>query len=326
MTTYGDMVFEFGGAPVGSGRFSSPWAKHYFVDGIDGKVNNGGLKPDDAMSTIQGAIDLAVGGDVIYIRPKSYTLGTGFARYEESVTITQGGTAGSGQTATNANISLIGVTQRRAGPPSDGTGVRWKYATAASGCLIVQAPATHVENIGFFAEDATTFAIHLDGDSGTRAVGWDFSSFYNCAIKGKQLYAEGMGDGLQIVGCMFQTKHDGTGTPSINLVGSAGAVTRPIIHNCHFLGGNLNNCYTTPLATLGPVYDISIRECYFTYDPDTGDYITFTGGATANSGFVSNCYFASEDANAKLQSIVSGANGVWGAGLCDENGMVDLSS
>ena len=115
-----DMLFHMGGVPVGGARFSSPWATHWFVDGTDGNDNNDGKTPGTAKATIQAAVTASTGGDVIYIRPQVYTLGTGFARYTEDITVAQAQTAGSG-TEANANKSIIGVTQRQY--PSDMLGV-----------------------------------------------------------------------------------------------------------------------------------------------------------------------------------------------------------
>ena len=180
MTVYGDMLFEFGGVPVGGNRFTNPWNTHYFVDRTDGNDGHPGKTPGSAVETIQRAFDIATGGDVIYIRPGEYQHGQGFRRYTEDVIIACGGDGGSGNVATNANISLIGVSQR-SGQATDFLGVRWKYATATP--LTNRAPGTHIENIGFFAEDAT-YAINLENDPSGRTKASDGVSIYNCAIKG----------------------------------------------------------------------------------------------------------------------------------------------
>lgn len=321
MTTFGDQVFEFGGAPVSGARFSSPWATHYFVDAINGSASNGGKRPDDAMATITQAVALASGGDVIYIRPQKYTLGTGFARYTEDVTVTQGGTAGSGETATNANISIIGVTQRQY--PSDMVGVRTKYATAAHGGWNIEAPGTHLEGIGIFAEDATTYAIYFESDGATRSKGFDGCSMYKVMVKGKGVRFAGGGGDMSIINCKFQCKHNGTGTPLLELVGSAGAVNRLSVIGCDFIGGNANNYATSPVTGAAPVTSFVMRDCHFSQDPDTGDFISMAG--TTNSGVISNCYFGSEGLAAKMGTITSGSSGIHAAGLFDENGAVDLS-
>ena len=134
----------------------SPGETHYFVDGTDGKAGNGGLKPNDAMATIQQAVDLAVGEDVIYIRPRPYLIDSMYKRYEEDVTIAIGTTPSSltsGDICTNGNMSIIGVAANTFN--ADFSGIRWKYGSGGSTPLINDAPGLHLENIGFFAEGKT---------------------------------------------------------------------------------------------------------------------------------------------------------------------------
>jgi len=309
------------GSPVGVGRFSSPWATHFFVDGTYGGDSNDGKTPDQAYKTIQAAVTASTGGDIIYVRPKSYTLGTGFARYSEDVSVTLGGSGGSAATATNANKSIIGITQRGASA-TDFLGVRWIFATATP--LTVDAPCLHVENIGFFVE-AATYAINLRCNGATRTQeGTTGFSIYNCAIKGDgKLYANG-GNELAIVNCRFQAKYDGT-TGGIQLVGSTNQVARPIIKNCEFIGGNSYNMATAPIATAAPVYDLMIRDCYFSVVTDSGVYIDIAG--TSNTGLVANCYFASADLSTTgIPGLVAGVSGCFAAGLYDDDGIDDMSA
>ena len=286
------------------------WGNLWFVDGDNGSDSNTGHAPEKALSTIAKAVSLATGGDVIYIKPKTYTLGTGFARYTEDVSVTLGGTGGSGATATNANISIVGVTQRGASA-TDFLGVRWKYATAT--CLTVDAPGLHVENIGFFTE-AATYAIHLRNNGATRTrEGTTGFSIYNCAIKGDgKIYGEGANE-LQIVGCRFQCKYDGT-VGGINLVGSSNQVVRPLIKNCEFIGGNANNMSAAAIVGAAPWYDALIRDCYFLAESDTGEYINISG---TNTGMVANCFFGSADIS--TTSIV--ASGMIGTACYDDDGL-----
>lgn len=313
MTTFGDMVYQFGGMPVGGMRFTTPWANHYFVDGDEGvDVGAGvwGKRPDEAFKTIQKACTVALAQDVIYVRPKSYTLGTGFARYTEDVVVALGGVGGSGATATRANISLIGVTPKNLSA-IDFLGVRWKFLTATS--LTVDPPGMHVENIGFFTEDAT-YAIHLRNNGATRTrEGTSGFSIYNCAIKGQgKLYGEGANE-LVIANCRFQCKYDGA-VGGINLVGSTNQVVRPIIKNCEFIGGNANNMDGPCIVGAAPWYDALIRDCYFLAESDTGVYISITG---TNTGMVANCYFGSAD----IQTTSIVASGMLGVGCYDDDGI-----
>ncbi|KKL68829.1 hypothetical protein LCGC14_2121090, partial [marine sediment metagenome] len=253
-TNYPNGLTSLGSPLPDGGRYSSPWATHYFVAGDNGSDSSAGTDPANDFLTIQKACTTALAGDVIYIRPKSYTLGTGFARYTEDVVIAQGGTAGSGSTATRAGISLIGVTPR--GMPSDFLGVRWKFTTNTN--LNIEAPATHIEGIGFFAE-ASTAAVHIETDGATRSKGGtDGSSLYNCAIKGDPGITANGGNEVQIVNCRFQAKFDGT-VSGINYTGSSNAVSRPLIQGCEFIGGNANNMSGPPIQGAAPWYDAIIR-------------------------------------------------------------------
>lgn len=290
-------------------RFANPWSTHYFVNGTSGSDGNNGREPEKAFSTIQKAFDTAVGGDVIYINPKVYTLGTGFARYTEDVVVSLGGSGGSGVTATNANISLIGITPRPVA--TDFLGVRWKFTTATN--LTVDAPCLYIENIGFFSEDAT-YCINLRCNGATRTQeGTTGFTIYNCAIKGDgKLYANG-GNELSIINCRFQAKYDGT-VGGINLVGSSNQVVRPIIKNCDFVGGNANNMSDAPIIGAAPWYDAIIRDCYFNAETDTGIYINITG---TNTGLVANCFFGSADIS--TTSVV--ASGMLGVGCYDDDGI-----
>ena len=317
--------FKYGlasfGIPLPSGgRFSSPWATHYFVDGLDGSDSNDGKSPSNAMKTIQAAVTASAAGDVIYVRPKGWTIGTGFARYTEDVVVPLGGSGGStGVTATGANKSIIGVTPRS--HPTDFLGVRMKFTTATA--LTIDAPGTHVENIGIFGE-GSTYMVNLRNNGTTYTqMGTSGSSFYNCAFKGDgAFYANGT-DELQIINCRFQAMYDGT-MGGINLVGSSNQCKRPIIIGCEFIGGNANNMHTAPITTAAPVYDLILRDCYFSIATDSGIYINIAG--TTNTGLVANCYFASADINAQCTGLVNGSSGVFATGMYDQVGIDDFSS
>ena len=86
MTTFGDMVFQFGGVPVGSGGvpvFFGQQSKYYFVDVTNGNDDYDGLSPNRAKATIAAAITLVnaridwsatpwANHDVILIAPGTY--------------------------------------------------------------------------------------------------------------------------------------------------------------------------------------------------------------------------------------------------------------
>jgi len=299
------------GAEISAGSFGAGMfgTKVFYVDGTNGSDGHDGTSSDHAVETIQRGIDLASAGAIIYIKPQTYKLGTGFNRYSEDVAITLGGAGGSGVVATNANMSLVGLTQ--VGCPVDFLGVRWIFATDT--CLLVDAPCIHLENIGFFSE-AATYAVHLRNNGATRTQeGTTGFSMYNCAVKGDgKIYGNGCNE-IQIVHCRFQAKYDGT-VGGINLVGSSNQVVRPVIRDCEFIGGNANNMSDSCIVGAAPWYDALIRDCYFLAESDTGTYINISG---SNTGMVANCYFGSADIT--TTSIV--ASGMLGVACYDDDGV-----
>src|SRR4030067_2499843 len=110
----------------------------------------------------------------------------------------------------------------------------------------------------------------------------------------------------------------------INLVGSSNQVARPVIDSCDFIGGNANNMATTPIQTAAPVYDLMIRNCYFSIVTDSGLYINIAG--TTNTGLVANCYFAAADINARCTGLVAGTSGAFAAALYDQSGIDDFAT
>ena len=314
MTTFGDQVREFGGAPVGSGRFSNPWGTHYFVDSINGKANNSGLRPDDATATIQQAVNLSTNnvnsrGDVIYINPGIWNTGTGFDRYTEDVTITSGVT---GTDMTNANMSIIGITGP--GATGDFLGVRWKHLTTQN--LLNDAPALHVENIGFFSEGAT-YAVLLRNNGATLTrQGTQGTSFYNCGFKGKGIYGQDGGDGLTVVNSRFQCSYGGA-VAQLNWQCSANPGRRLTVRNCEWLDGNGNAPDGPMIHIAAPLTEILIRDCMFPQVPTGNTYITASG---ACEGLIANVHCASADLTIATHFAVSAT--LFTTGIYDELGLV----
>lgn len=80
MTTFGDMLFQLGGMPVGSGMLplmGGP-GKVYFVDPANGSASNDGLSPDSALITVGAAYAKCVdkSGDTIYFLNDGNTTGS----------------------------------------------------------------------------------------------------------------------------------------------------------------------------------------------------------------------------------------------------------
>jgi len=285
-TNFPNGITSFGVPILGAGRFTSPWNTHYFVDGNNGSDSNSGLEPNKAFASIQKAVTTSTGGDVIYIRPKTYTMGTGFARYTEDVTVANTGAA-SASTASQAGKSIIGVTPLTVA--SDFMGVRWIFATNTN--LNVEAPGTHIENIGFFCEGATA-GVYFEGDGATYTkAGHTGSSLYNCAIKGEGGVLANGSDSLQIIGCQFQAKHDGNTCGMIITLDGTNVNRRPVLKGCHFLGGNGTAMDSAPVIWTGKVENGLIVDNDF----DLGTTVQINIATSGSSGLIARNYFAEAD-------------------------------
>lgn len=311
MSTFPDGLFQYGGQPVGA-LWASPWSTARFVDGEDGNDNNSGLKPTEAKATIQAAVTASTRGDVIYVRPEQYTGGTGFSRYTEEVTVTAGASAGSATHFENADISIIGCV-RSANPEY---GVRWKHLTDTTGyCLINDAPALHLENIGFFAEGALGALLYRNNAATTTRRGSDGSTIYNCVIKGAPVQISDGGDGFCVQNTRFHCAFGGT-VAALNYTCSANPGRRLLVRNCEWQDGNGTTSSGPCITILPPMTEILIRDCYFGQEPTGAVYIQTAG---ANYGLVANCFFNHDDLD--TDASISLGTGVKAVGCFDQAGI-----
>jgi hypothetical protein len=274
MTTVGDGLFQYGGEPVGGVRFTNPWSRHWFVDGTDGNDNNEGFAPESAKATIDAAIQAAGRGDVIYVRPKAYTVGTGFARYTETGTVD----------LTQSDLHIIGVSNS----PNPEYGVRW--AKTSSGYNIdCSGPALHVENIGFFSEGATGTALLRNNGATDTQRGTDGTTFVNCVVKGGRIITADGGDGTTFENCLFHGSAGVTG--GITATGSANPGRRLRIRDCAFLEGNGAAVATEYINIAGVYSEVQIHGCRFGLIPTSAKYIL----VTSSTGMISHCWFAKAD-------------------------------
>lgn len=275
------------------------WGYTYFVDGTNGVDTNDGKSPSLPLKTIQAAVTLAGRGDVIYIRPQAYVVGTGFTRYTEEVTTA----------LAQSDVSIVGVTNTL----NPEYGVRWKHLTDTTGyCLVNLAPALHLENIGFFAEGSAG-AIYLKNNGATNTWrGTDGTTMYNCVLKGKGITVLSGGDGFTIERCRFHCAYDGT-VPQINYSCSANPGRRFIVRNCEFQDGNGTAASGPYINIAGVMSELLIRGCYFGADPTGNVYITIT----ASTGSIADCHFACADVS--TGRIVEG--GVICTGIYDGGGL-----
>lgn len=112
MTTFGDAVYQFGGAPVSSGGLPFPQTgKSFFVDPANGSDGNSGLKPSQAFATIYKGHAACTSGknDVVYLIGDGGTTGTARLSTALAQSVDSSVTAGTLVWSKSAT-HLIGVT------------------------------------------------------------------------------------------------------------------------------------------------------------------------------------------------------------------------
>lgn len=279
MSVFPDGLYQYGGQPVGA-MWASPWSTARFVDAATGNDGFDGLKPTQAFKTIQAAVTASGRGDVIYVRPQTYTVGTGFARYTEMVTVP----------LATSDLSIIG-TVNSINPEY---GVRWKHATDTSGYnLINDGPALHLENIGFFSEGAADTALLRNSDTtNSEKYGANGTTFYNCVVKGARISIQ-CGDGVTIRNCMFHGSNGVTG--GIIAVPGVNPGRRLRIRDCVFQEGNAAAVDTTYISVT-TFSEVLIDSCRFGLRPTDTKFIT----TVTSTGLISNCYFQDASATADI--------------------------
>ena len=172
MTTFGDGVFQYGGAPIGGALqagIMGGGAKAFFVDAANGLAANSGLKQDDALNSVGAAYALTTDkrGDVIHFLNDGNT--TGSSR-ESTIPLTW----------SNDNTHLIGAC---APVPMSQRSRITPVATAAltaNPVLTVSGHGNTFSNLQIAHFGANTDAIAARGVD----VTGNRNYFYNCHIVG----------------------------------------------------------------------------------------------------------------------------------------------
>jgi hypothetical protein len=291
MSVFPDGLFQYGGQPVGA-QWASPWSTVRFVDAATGSTAYDGLKPTQALTLIQAAVTASGRGDVIYVRPQAYVVGTGFSRYTEEVTTV----------LTQSDLSIIGCVNTI----NPEYGVRWKHATDTTGyCLVNIAPALHLENIGFYAEGAAGAASLLNNGATNTQRGTDGTTFTNCVVKAGRVIGTG-GDGLTFRNCMFHAAPAGGATGGITFTCSTVPGRRLRILDCAFLEGNGAASATEYINIAGVCSEILINNCQFGIIPTSAKYVLIT----SSTGMISNCSFMKADVHLTNDLTLGGVLGV----------------
>ena len=282
MTIAPDMLQQFGGVPVASATYTSPWSNVYFVDGINGTAGAKGLSPDDATLTVSQAITLASFGDVIYIRqlaPK--TDQTDPTPYTDNWLIPNA----------KYGMSLIGTGNN----PHNPFYTQIKPGTAGYG-VEIKAPSTTIENLCFNKGSATTGLIFFSGDVNSTDMGWG-CLISNCHIRNADSAANA---GIKWYAGSYNTIHncDFEGCHTAIYLASGG--TYPIratrIQDCRFKpeGTTANGGANIDMTGGSVITELEIVRCYFEKLP-TGKFFSLEA---ACSGIIVDCHFGDADATA----------------------------
>jgi hypothetical protein len=214
-------------------------------------------------------------GDVCYIRPQAYVVGTGHARYQECVTVD----------LAQSDLTFIGTGY----PRNNEFGVRMKAAAAQVYCFDISGPSCHIENIGLFSDGGTyTLYARNNGTTATQR-GSDGIVLYNVNSKGSPLYING-GQAARVIECVF---HYATAAQLVIASPSASGYNQQI-RNCSFLDNNGAQTTGPYLSASGAhVYSLIVDHSWFQQVPSGGKYIVM--GGTLNTGIISDCFFEDDD-------------------------------
>lgn len=177
MSNFPDMVTQFGGVPVGGGRYEAMWGnKVWFVDYDNGRTGKAGLKPVSAGKHLDTAISAASAWDVIYLRPRTPDTSGGDPQHH-----LPSSTSNYSIASTKHGLSIIGTGFGAGKEKANMTRIQGASGAAAS-VLTVYAPFVNIENITFKRGSSTAAALLIEGQT-SGGSGYAFgTSVNNCAF------------------------------------------------------------------------------------------------------------------------------------------------
>ena len=290
ITPYPNGISSFGIPLYGTQGFEGWWGRTaYFVDNDLGSDGNTGKQPTKAFLNLKKALDTAIAGDVIYIRPKDLTLTDTDPTYIVPATAANWSIA-----EAQHDLAIIGAQNMShipgLEPASYAVYLRGHTSVTGSPVLTVQGARVVLENLAFHRGGITSAVaqVKLDGNSTSiRAFGsvvynclfrmhnvaagavynvdnWHCavvnSTFHDCKI-GVEFYgSSSTPKRFEVMGCTFINQSAAQVDQNIYIHGSGGAALR--IHGCRF---------TDAVPAAG-----------------TNKYINIASAAT---GLISGCYF-----------------------------------
>ena len=309
MTTFGDLVYQLGGVPVGSaiGSVGLAGGDVYFVDVANGAAGGGGKNPSDANSSVltaYGYTTSAKNDSVILIGSGSAWAPAATLAWAKSYTHLIGASApvpGMGQRArieasASDDITPV-ITVSGTGNLFSNLKINNMHDAAAdSGCVLVSGGRNMFYNTMIFGMGSTA--------AGARAGSWSVSVsgeenyFERCVIGCDTILRAAANSELKLSGvrnqwsnCTFKSNSVTSGKFMV-AVTNTGDLRCNIFEDCLFY-----NYATNHAATLGNAFD------------------TAAGGSTYDIILKGNCSFVGIDAVADTNSFV------WGAGAAPNAGM-----
>jgi len=305
MSTFPDGLFQYGGQPVGGGRYEGMWGnKVWFVDYDNGCSGAAGNKPADAGKYLDDAISAAGHNDVIYIRPRSPELGdSGAGPYYggDPGDILPKSTTNWTIPYTTYGLSIIGtgsgVGQARASVTN------LQGASGATTAVIsLNAPFCSIENIGLKTGSSTTALIKQQfADSAAQQA--FHNSYYNVWFRNTAsspglIIDSGSYDVVE--SCTFSGCAYGVIYQSYNAVPNA-----QVLSNCNF--DNTAAGSYDDISSTGGMTRALIKGCNFNHaEPSGGGHSKYIYMATTSTGLISSCYTGSSDATVATNFTLNG--------------------
>lgn len=175
MSTFPDMVRQFGGAPVGSRYGWHSGSTTLFVDGSSTTPGDG-TRLDRPYTTIYGAINAANAWDVIYVVPKTWTSGNLWlgTSYQDTTDLSI--------SYAKTGLALVGVGHQGMVGPGYGV-VITEVSASTSPLLTTNAPMCAFENLAFYRASTALSGLYINGNVAATSEA-ALTSVYNCHFHG----------------------------------------------------------------------------------------------------------------------------------------------
>ena len=292
------------GIPVlgGGGRTLGLWGTTYFVDNDSGDDGNTGKTPTSAFLNLKAALDVAIEGDTIYIRPKKADADNHYIRPAAALNWTIASTA--------RGLSIIGASN---GSQISSLGGRYMvylrgHASVTTGEVIkVDANNVTLENLAFHPGALAAVTSSLSPTSagvriGAHAAGQTNSTIYNCYFKLFTSPAVMATDSwyTEVNKCLFDRCRWG-----FSAHGSDSSLVSQRVVDCMFIGPAAN------ISTSVIIYSDSandrdniVQGCIFMHPvPSQGGYNNYVY-IKSGAGLITDCRAADANMQATTDYVI----------------------